>query len=264
MAGDTSLLVRATLDAYRTAASKATRAIVRSWRVIPGSIALYLAFHLFSGLVAPIPGPTPGFLIGILLIFLLTCYYGWLREITSGRPLPWRSLPNLDLQLFSDLISVGFLLFLIRFVAQMLSAGGLSIIELGVSLLIAVLFNAVAETVYLRGMNSSGALTHSANFVKENWVEWFLPFVAFLTPFAILASSSQPLLLALVATDPLLPMASIAQPWFWIGLIGAGFAPLLAGILAVVAGTWFMLFRAYLFTDLDSSTRRRRIHRLRG
>lgn len=264
MANDLSLLARATLRLYGDCALKATRSLVKCWRVVPGAIALYLVYQLFLVLVSPIPGPTPGFLLGILIAFLLTCFYGWLRDISGGRSLPWRSLPTLDFQLFSDLISVGFILFLIEFAAQLLSGGGLLFIKLGVALLVSVLFNAVAETVYLRGMSSTPALSHSANFVKENWVEWFLPFILFLTPFAILVSSSQPLLLALVTTEPLLPMASVVQPWLWVGVLGAGFAPILAGLVAVVLGTWFMLFRAYLFTALDSSSRRQRIHRMRG
>ena len=52
-----------------------------------------------------------------------------------------------------------------------------------------------------------------------------------------------------------------ATPWGpQFGLVGIalGFA------LGVILGNWFMLFRAHLFNDLESGSRRRRIYQAKG
>jgi len=107
-------------------------------------------------------------------------------------------------------------------------------ISLGAQILCLVAFNAVPETLYIRGTHGSlETVRQSFQFMQENWVVWLLPNVLFgLGAWQLIKWS----------------------PFHFYGT---------AILLGVCLHLW-MAFRGLLFVRLDKSTHRQRMHRLGG
>ena len=115
--------------------------------------------------------------------------------------------------------------------------------------------------MYIHRYESIHALGHAAQFTRENWIEWFLPLLLLLSPLFLFAPS----LLAIIflnSSSEFLPSIILVQAapslaailglsGEWIGLVFS--------IIGVVLAHWFMFFRGFLFKDLESGSRRRRM-----
>lgn len=261
--------VQATCAAYLRAARKANEGMIRSWPIIPASLALFLLHSLLANLLQGL-GMAGGFVLGMIQITLLSLYYGWLSDTAHGQKLRFKDLASLDYSLFSDILNAAFILFLIGFVLQTLSRGtSLGNLQLIMQLVIAVVLNALAEAVYLSRRQGLDALSHAADFMRHNWIEWIITWLVPLIPafgaglgyFALMLATSEPLLPALLPAGVLLRAAlGFAPPeMFFSGELG--FLALGGTILVTTLVNWLMLFRADLYLWLDSSSRRSRAFR---
>ena len=260
---------KATLAACRSAAGKATQALVHSWPVIPASLGLFLLHSLLSNLLQGF-GMAGGFVLGMIQITLLSIYYGWLADLAHGQKLRFKDLMSLDYGLFSDVINTAFVLYLITFVLQTIGRGGsLGNLQLIVQLVIAVVLNSLAEAVYISRRQGLDALSHAASFMRSNWIEWLITWLLPLIPacgagigyFALMLATSEPLLPALLPAGVLLRTVLGFAParMFFSGDLG--FLALGGTVLVTVLTNWLMLFRADLYKWLDTSSRRSRAFR---
>lgn len=243
------------LKSYQRCGLDATKALIRNWLLLVGSVAAVVAFvvanQFFSGF-----GIGGAFLLGFVQIVLLTYYYGWVADSVQKERLRPSTMLQLDYPLFFHVISVAFLLWIARMIVNAVaqSAGAPWIMDL-LQLGIVVIFNAIPETLYIHRYEGLHALSHSAEFTRENWIEWFLPFVVILLP--LLLVSPEYVLALLANSEELLPASVVVTSW-----INAGqFSSWPLGILGLIVASWFMLFRGFLFQELESGSLRQRMFR---
>lgn len=243
--------MRALLDLYWRCAKDASVALWRNALIIPGSIALYIAFMFVARLVQPL-GIAGGFILGLTAIALLTLYYSWLLRANQKQRLRLNQLLDFDQELFFGIINVGFILFIATLLIGFLRTNPeLQWVYLCVQLGIAIIFNAIPEVLYLERGTGIPALAESSRFVREYWIEWFIPFIVLVSPLLVVQPTD--VLFLLAGTEPFLPPGVIVQ-----ALRSALPQLELLGLLAaLVIATWFMMFRSFLFERLQAGYLRR-------
>ncbi|SDZ29829.1 hypothetical protein SAMN05660462_02591 [Proteiniborus ethanoligenes] len=113
-----------------------------------------------------------------------------------------------------------------------------------ISLLVLILMNALPESIYQKHYSSWDTVLYAFEFVKENWIEWFVPNVIMLGLFYIVTGN--------VIKD--------------VFAISSGFLYSISikGILLYIAGqimfSFIMIYRGILFDILSTSTRRKRAY----
>ena len=236
---------------YTAAARQAFQASLRNWLIFPaatGLIFIYiLGFSLVSGL-----GLAGGFILGLLQLTMLTYLYSWFAESTDRRqPLPGREYLAFQQQLFFDILSVAFLIYIFQWLVESLLLGlkGTEWIRACVNMALLVLCNPLPETIYQKRIQGWAGLRFAFGFASDYFLEWFLPLLILLAPLLLIVAPAQ-LLASFVSTDVLLPPAVIFSAWQTAGsTIAASLILTLAGLFL---GIWYMFFRAYLFRALES------------
>jgi len=260
------LVLRASLAIYAECARDAFHGLMRNWIIIPWSIGLLIAAFLSMFLLGQF-GDVGGMIAGLVVVALISYYYSWINAAAGKERLRFSSVLPFDWAIFFSLVGLTFVLWTISLLLGQAFAKSpeLSWIPICFNLAIFILLNTLPEEVHEQRLDSFPALAAAFQFNKENWIEWYLPLVAILLP-ALLADWSITLVLV-AGTDVLLPIflpikaLNIALPT---GALGSELilTVVLEGLLLCL-GTWFMLFRTYLFRALSQGTRRRRIYQLK-
>lgn len=246
-------IVKATLLVWRDCALAGLKQLWRNWPIILASALAWTIFATSAGILGRF-GLAGGLATGIIEVLLLTLYYGWLAGALNREKLRLRDLIAVNWSLFSDILSVVFLVYLVmlalRFIAQ--GSGNYSILALA-QVIIFFVFNAIPEVIYIHNYQSTSALGYAARFTRDYCLEWYLPFVIILLPW--LAGSPEYLLIMLAQANPFMPFLTIIQGVVAWMPAGGHFAGLL---LALTVTNWFMLFRGNLFKALESGAIRRK------
>ena len=112
-----------------------------------------------------------------------------------------------------------------------------------ISFLILILLNALPETIYQKFYSPWESIVYAFNYVKENWIEWFIPNIILI---GILYLTTGRLINDLFAIN-----------------FSFGFSLSLKSILLYIIGqilfSFIMIYRGVLFEVLSTSTRRKRI-----
>lgn len=112
-----------------------------------------------------------------------------------------------------------------------------------INFLVFALFNALPETIYQKYYNPWESITYAVEFVRDNWIEWFIPNIALIGILYLLTGN---LLTGIFNYH--LPLSMIFSP---------------TGIILYLIGQiWFsfmMIYRGYLFETLSTSNRRKRL-----
>ena len=246
------ILFRATLSLYADCARDATRALWRNWTVLAAGFGLSLALGLVSQLFSRL-GPSGGFLLGLAEVAALSLYFSWLHGCCQRERLTFRTLWSFDVQLFFAVMGVCFVLWIAELlVGSFAATPQQKWLPVLVRMLIVVLLNSLPESVYVHRYDGINAIRHSFEFTRANWIEWYVPFAIMLAP--VMLVSWRDALTSLAGAHPLLPAAPLLQTPSAV-LPGAS---LLALLLGVVLVHWFMLFRGFLFSGLESGGRRKR------
>lgn len=250
--------VKSTLKLYLSCLTKAAVALKQNLIILIGSVLLYGAFLLVAKLVAPL-GFAGGFVLGLLGIGLLSLYYNWLNEISQGRKVKLNSLIEFDYGLFSALLSVAFIFFIAKYILSSLLQGtNISWIASFFQLGLVIVLNAIPEVIYIHRYESIPAISYAAKFTRENWIEWFLPFVLFLAPVILINANLAVVLMA--QSSELLPTLLIVKTWQLWGSLFGDMSSIIISLLALIISSCFMIFRAFLFTELESGSRRKRMY----
>lgn len=127
-------------------------------------------------------------------------------------------------------------------VTDMAGASGVLIYSI-FSLLVLILLNPLPETVYQKYYSSAESIKYSFDFIKENWLNWFIPNIIL---FAIIYIVTGRLILNMFTT-----------------YLAMGFDLDIMSILRYIIGqslfTFTMIYRGHLFDLLSTSTRRKRM-----
>ncbi len=233
------------------------------WLIIPATIASFMLLTVILGVTSGM-GMAGGFIAGLFYIAFLTFFYSWVSQAVSKERIKFETLKEFDWSLFSALMSVGFVLWIINMlVSPFASTQETAWVFASLSLGIFIFFNAIPEVIYVRRYESIDGLKYAFNFIKDNWVEWFIPFLILLAPLAIgrpidfLASLSGADPFS-AGADPLLPARFIFSQLLKILSPQFGF---MGSVIALIITLWFMIFRGLLFLKLDGSSHRQRSYR---
>ena len=243
---------------YADCLKSATHGTVRNWIVLPATAAMLFLFMVVAGAVAPL-GLLGGFILGLLTCMCITQYYSWLIRTKEGERIPWRSLLEFDAGLFQAVISAAFILWIIDFMVSSLLQGieGARWFQGMVKLAIILVFNPLAEVVYLRGDRDLAAFQRAYQFTLQHWIEWFIPYVLIFAPLCSLGGT-ETALSVLSSTSALFP----SSPALFALMLS--FPSLLAAVLGAILVHWLMLFRGALFENLDTGNRRMRMFRYKN
>ncbi len=258
MSNDLLINIKAIIAVYYDCAQNATKGLIRNWIILPASIAAFIIT-----IVAATPlqslGIVGGFVLGLIQTALLSLYYSWLSETHSKQKIGLKDLFNMDWSLFMSVISVAFLIWIIQWITLTL-INGLHVewIAACVMFVLIVVFNSLPETIYIHRYESTQAMQESFSFIQKNWIEWYIPFFILLSPWIIASPSEISMIMA--NTYVLFPVSILIMvPSGWV----PGLGMMATTLLGIVLANWFMLFRAHLFSALESGTRRQRAFKAR-
>jgi hypothetical protein len=225
-----------TLAMFGRAFRRAGALTLRKWPVAGSSFAYSLA--LAAGAVA---ASSLGLLGGFLMSFVWAACVGsflyMVEMILRTGSVSWDDFRRSFGVYLWDVVGVTFIVWIVFAVAtpalRTLPQGPGLI--LGMNLVIAVLFNAVPELIYLGHHSSLELLGESYRFIADNWIEWFPATIVMAVP--LVALNEVPLPAALTLIRP-----ALLALWVY----------------------FMMVARGLLFLELHGSSRRARDFRRRA
>lgn len=113
-----------------------------------------------------------------------------------------------------------------------------------------ILFNPIPEATYQKYYDPWETITYTVEFVRENWIEWFIPNIALLAIFYFMPGPS----LNILSFISNVFNYFISFNSFNISIIG-----FVIYLLSQIWFSYFMIYRAYLFEELTTSNRRKRL-----
>ena len=241
------------LSVYTDTALKALKDVFKNWVILPGIVVCYIAFQWIAMASQPL-GFAGGFLVGAAAVAGIALYYLWLRRTIDGDTLKFKDLIDFEGELFFQVMSIAFLffIFLDLLLGSFAESSGDPTVLLVAQLAAFLMFNAIPEMIYQQRVQGVDGLVETFNFIKDNWIEWFLPLVVILGP-PLYLLSHQFMITALAISQPLIPFQLILTTWpfspfsvsfGWIG-------PILDQLPALFLCHWFMLFRGHLFKAIQ-------------
>lgn len=236
------------ISVYLSSLKLASGMFIKNWMIIPAIAVAFFSFLFVSKLVAPL-GILGGFINGLLLLSILTYYYSWIKASVDKQSLTPSNMLEFDSALFFQLMSIGFIFWITEaLLLEPMVASSKNIgLYAGIKLLVFFLFNCVVEVAYIRGMESVTALQYSLKFVKETWIEWFLPMALIISP--ALISFPVGVLYSFARTDVMAPGMVVLETWRTFTLLDYN---MIFEIVALVLVHLYTLFRGFLFQSLDS------------
>jgi hypothetical protein len=239
-----------TIQTYGVCARAATQALLKNWFIPVAAVGLYIIILIASNLVSPL-GIAGGFILGLLFIYALSLFYRWIAEAHQGRRIRFKEYLEFDFSLFSALMSVGFLLWIVEYLAKPLKYSEETLwVYACINAAIFLLVNPISEVIFIQRYESLGALREAFDFVRRYPLEWFAPIAVLLLPLWLL--SSRLVLMSIAGADPLWPAGILATQinmYFEIQSPQLGW---LTSAIAIVLATWVTLFRAKLFEELSA------------
>ena len=264
-------MVSTTIDLYRHAAGATGRSLRFGWI---GMAAIVVFAFLLVG-ATRIAGPlgiAGGFLLGAVNALLVGAILRLIEQtLGASRTLQMRDAVESVGHYFWDVIGVGFVLWL---PVMALDMGAQSnpygqFLSYAFLLLLFLLLNPAPEVIYqVRHDSPLDVFKTSYEFVVENWIEWFLPFVVLILPVALspaglrefLTLSSrlgrgagldffQILILPFTVIGGWLTYLGLPSDWQWLLMV----------LLTPPVAMAILVFRGHLFALLHGSSHRQRV-----
>jgi hypothetical protein len=259
-----------TLVLYRNAFHKTWHSLIRGWVTIVAVVGFGVLLVFASQIASPL-GMIGGFLLGAVNALLVGATLSLVEQsISHTRVLTFRDIFGSVGHYFWDVIGIGFILWLPLMALELSSQTNPygQLLSYGFFLLLFLLLNPAPEIIYqVRHDSPLEVFKASYDFILENWIEWFLPFVVILIPIVLspmglrsffsLSSQvgrgagldfSQLLVLPFTILGGWLAYAGISSSISW--YLGLLFTPPLAVAM--------LLFRGHLFASLHGVSRRQR------
>ena len=252
---DWGTLISATTQMYRQAATETWQKISRNWWVgflplLYGVILFFTASFVFR------LGMVGGFIFGLVSAMCTSSYLYFLAGVVNGQRMVPSELLESWRPYLSPVITVLFFLFLVRLTLQLAlpPVESSQVVAFVVTLILLIILNPIPEIIYLGRSDGLAMLQESVDFLRENWLEWFLPLV----------------LLTILSLEFPLPFVSPFQtgqlgfPFMnAISLLSGSIENIFWSVLGVILLFALMVFRGLLFRSLFGSSRRQRIYRSR-
>lgn len=209
-----------------------------------------LAMGVFSVAIAPVLGFLSGFILPIISSLILSSYYSQLSDVIFYDRLNFKNFKSSFKEYFASIYSVYFILILISWLMPALST--VRSLYVVVSLILVIVFNPIAESIYIRGEYYTSAYRHSIEFIKENFVLWILPFALYLVILNLLGIDFENYILTSGIID--IPLGLNTQ-----GSVNMSFdINNIKEIIIILITAVYAIFRGNLYKILHNSTRRKR------
>ena len=225
------------LRLYLECLQKAFRGIRKNlWTLaLPMGIALAWGASL---VIASQLGMIGGIVMGLAMAALGSCYLYFVSDVVAGTPVKLQELKRSVGTYFWAVINVMFIFWIARLAVSLLGGAQAGVLLRAINVVALIAFNAVPETLYLRGTHGGMAtLQESFEFLRDQLLPWAVPNV---------------LLIAAVWGLPQ-GLGRLGLPGSLTLLVYA----LLVGALVHVA----MVFRGHLYKALSGSSHRQRMFR---
>ena len=260
-----NILLLATLKIYVAALGEAWRGMILNWRCLVLHLLFLVAFWILAPVALLFGAMAGGFILGLILALLFAAYLATVSAAVQRERVDFREAWGRATELFSPVISVLFILFILNIFAGMaLSSPDKLWLRQSLNLIVTVLFNPLPEIIYLspgvgRG-SGTAAFAESFEFIKENFVEWFIPFLVCLSPLLLQDPAGFKSVLIFVFTTSPINILQI----FFLTFSGPGILSFGLGALLIIPALYFIfIFRGVLYKELAGTTRRTRIYRAR-
>jgi hypothetical protein len=225
-----------TLAMYGRAFRRAAALTLRNWPVAGTTFAYSIALAA-GAVVASELGLIGGFVMSFVWAACVSSFLSMVEMMLRTGSVSWTDFRRSFGTYLWDVVGVTFIVWVVFAIAtpalRTLPQG--PGIILGMNLVVAVLFNAVPELIYLGHHSSLELLTESYRFIADNWIEWFPATIVMAVPLVLLSEAELTGALALAR------MAMIAL-WVY----------------------FMMVARGLLFLELHGSSRRARAFRHRA
>lgn len=222
---------------YESCFADTGRAIAKNWWTILLPMGLGGALQVTGMFLGALPPLVAGIALALATDAALSSYFYFVGEMVGRQKVAVKDFRRSFGAYFWSILNLMFIFWIARFVLGFglrgVPQGG--IIYAGLLLVAAIALNAAPEVIYQR-RTYGGLQTIQASweFLKENWLPWFLP--------------TLPLVAVVVAATA----ASSA-----LGLIASS---IIGGALVHLV----MVFRGFLFNALDGSSHRQRMFKFRN
>ena len=255
---------------YLQALKRTGRSLQRGWITILAVIGFGALFLLAVQIVGPL-GIAGGFILGAVNALLVGATLSLIEQsITHARTLAIRDVFESLGHYFWDVIGVGFVLWLplvaLDMTVQTNPYGPL--LSYAVLLLLFLLLNPAPEVIYQTRHDSPlEVLKTCYDFVLENWIEWFTPWLLVLVPFLLSPVGLQAVFdlsrrmgrgAGLDFLQLLTLPVTILDGWVTYLGIDSSVSWLVTFLLTPPLAVAILLFRGHLFASLHGSSRRQR------
>lgn len=228
---------------------KTLASLLKNWPLIFTGF-FYITVSLLMGYVIPLfsfLGGIVAIVVGSALIsnylYLLSCVVKYDRitfqDFKQGFLVHLRLIWSISFILY--VIDLAFELLLLPVLQNFIGALAAS---MAFTFLVLIFFNPLPEVVYQKYLNPLECFKYAFGFIKENWLEWFVPNVI------------------LMGVLYLLTGTVISQLFNFVVLPYGAFLGVGGILLYLISQLWFsfmMIYRGFLFEVLSTSTRRKRL-----
>lgn len=231
---------------YGSCLARAAQGLGRNTWTIFLPMVLFAVLNFLSGLAAGM-GIIGGLLVPLVEAAVGSVYLYYVGEIVGRSQVKLGALSTAMRAYFWSLINLMFVLWIANLVLGMAVGhnpqGGTIMVLFGLAVFI--LLNAAPEVIYQVGTYGGLAtVQRSIEFLQQSWIEWFLPMIGVgLAYWFVWGRGVLPLLFRMVPPVAVLVLTSVV----------------LGALLHYV-----MLFRGFLFQELNGSSHRQRMFKYRN
>jgi hypothetical protein len=233
--------VRVTLWMYALALRRSWESVSKNWIVSFAPLAYGFILSLTVSIVAPL-GIIGGVILGLVSQACVSSGLYLIENVVRTGKTNFDDFAKGFTVYLWELVRISFILWIpLRIVSIALSGSGPNggLILLLIQLALYILLNPVPEFIYQTRTSGIELLGASYNFIVENWIEWFIPNIALtLLGYFVLSGLS------------LLTLGLPGFGQFLVVSFGLG-----------LCLSYIMVFRGFLFAELNGTTRRSRAYR---
>jgi hypothetical protein len=255
---------------YRHALQQTGRSLRYGWITVVAVIGFGGLFLLAVQIAGPF-GIVGGFMLGAVNALFVGATLSLIEQsLTRARALTVHDVYESLGHYFWDVIGVGFVLWLPLMALDMMVQANPygSFFSYAVLLLLFLLLNPAPEAIYqIRHDSPLDVLKNCYEFVLENWVEWFIPWLLVLVPFVLSPVGLRTILdlsrrmgrgAGLDFVQLLMLPLTILDGWVTYLGVTPSVSWVLTLFLTPPLSVAILLFRGHLFASLHGSSRRQR------
>lgn len=208
---------------------------------------------IFGRYISPMLGILGGFITPIIYSLILASYFSVLDDLINYNKIYFKNITTSFKRYFGSVYSAYIILILISWLTASISQ--ISNLTIFINLILLIVFNCLAETIYIRGEYYLEAYKYSYNFIRENHLLWFIPFLIYLIILRLVGIEllyyifNSNIIDIPIGSVPLIAFSSSINIVLVIKLF----------IFSVITGV-YALFRGVLFKILYKSSKRKRAY----